>query len=205
VWRSMKCTPLTVRLVLFCLVSLLTDVSQAQSTPTATQRLQLSTFLASSRVSTKLINGKNFDVTSGADLIFPTTHQIRPAIEVRGSYPINSGKVDSQKAYFVGPRLEYPIGRLRTYIDVLIGRGRIEYLDDGYIFGTLRYITSTSVVSSSGAGLDYGLTHQIAAKVDFQYQRWSTPAVSSSTISPTVLSFGGVYTFDFNTRHHHSE
>jgi hypothetical protein len=198
----MKCAPLTVKLVLFCLVSLLADISLAQSTPTATQRLQLSTFLASSRVTTKLINGKNLDVTSGADLIFPTTHQIRPAIEVRGSYPFDSGKVDSQKAYFVGIRLEYPVGRLRPYIDVLIGRGRIEYLNDGYIFGKLRYITSTSVVSSSGVGLDYGLTHQIAAKVDFQYQRWSTPAISSGTISPIILSFGGVYTFDFNTRHH---
>ncbi|WP_433968316.1 hypothetical protein [Tunturiibacter gelidiferens] len=86
-------------------------------------------------------------------------------------------------------------------MNALVGRGRINYEDNGYIFRGFRYITSTSMVSACVTGMDIGLTHQFSAKVDFQYQHWTAPSPSFGSINPVVFSLGGVYKFDLNTHH----
>jgi hypothetical protein len=50
--------------------------------------------------------------------------------------------------------------------------------------------------------MDVRITDNIALKTDLQYQHWKAPASSSGSISPTALSLGAVYIFDFNNRHH---
>jgi hypothetical protein len=182
-------------------ISLLPLSSLAQSLPTATQKLQLSTFLAATRTSTDFQSGENLDVTSGTDLTLLALRQIDAAVEVRGSFPVQRGSVSSQKSFLLGPKIEYPMRKFRPYIDFLVGRGRITYLNGGYIFGDVKYIRSDSLVLSPGMGLDLYLTHRTALKVDFQYQSWETPAVGSGRITPGSATVGATYNFDFNSRH----
>jgi hypothetical protein len=177
----------------------------AQSTPTATQQLQLSTFVGGTGTFTNLAGGKNLDVTAGADITVLTFRRFRPAAEIRGSYPIDEGTISSQKNFLLGPKVEYPLGPFHPYANFLIGRGGIDYIRGGYIFGDTRYLYSNTLVLSPGVGLDYNLTHQLAVKVDFQYQHWDTPTVPSGSISPKATTLAAVYIFDFNPRHHHTQ
>jgi opacity protein-like surface antigen len=201
----MKFTQSLLRLALFSTISSVSYHALAQSTPAATQQLQLSAFVAGTGTFTDLSGGKNLAITAGVDITVLHFRAFRPAAEVRGTYPIYGGTISSQKNLLVGPKIEYPIGRLHPYADFLIGRGGIDYLRGGYIFGDLKYISSNTMVYSPGVGLDYNFTHNLAVKFDFQYQHWDTPAVPSGSINPKAITLGGVYVFDFNPRHRHSE
>jgi hypothetical protein len=177
----------------------------AQSAPTATQQLQLSAFVGGTGTFTNLSGGKNLDITAGADLTVLSFRLFRPAFEIRGTYPIDEGTISSQKSFVLGPKIEYPLGRLHPYADFLVGRGEINYLRGGYVFGDSRYLSSNTLVLSPGVGLDYNLTHQLAVKADLQFQHWDTPAVASGSINPRAITLGATYTFDFNPRHRHSQ
>jgi hypothetical protein len=173
----------------------------AQSVPTATQRLQLSTFLIATQTSSGFQGAKNFDITSGGDLTLLTLRYFNAGVELRGSYPIQSGSVIGQKSILAGLKLEYPKSIFRPYADLLVGRGRISYVGGGYIAGTVKYIRSDSAVLSTGIGCDLYFTHRLAMRVDIQHQSWDSPAASSGRITPGLVSVGGTYNFDFNPRH----
>jgi hypothetical protein len=177
----------------------------AQSSPTATQQLQLSTFAGATGTFTNLAGGRNLDITAGADITFLALRRLRPAVEIRGTYPIDEGTLSSQKNFLLGPKVDYPLACLHPYADFLIGRGAIDYLKGGYVFGNFRYLNSNTLVLSPGVGLDYNLTHHLALKVDFQYQHWNTPAVPSGSIHPRATTLGVIYVFDFNPRHRHNQ
>ena len=172
-----------------------------QSMPTATQQLQLSAFAAGTGTFTNLEGGKNLDITAGADLTFLSFHLFRPAFEIRGSYPIDSGHISSQKSFLLGPRVEYPLGRLHPYADFLVGRGQIDYLNGGFPVNCCSAVLiSNTFVYSPGVGVDYGLTHHLAFKADVQFEHWNTP-VPAGAIHPTALTLGVVYLFNFNPGH----
>jgi hypothetical protein len=175
--------------------------ANAQAAPTATQAMQLSAFGGLTGVFTGLLGGHNLSVTAGADLAFPKFFHVRPAIEVRGTYPIHGGTIDSQKSILAGPRFEGIIGRFHPYGDILIGRGGIDY-PRGYYYNGFIYYSSNTNVYSGGGGLNYDLSPRVAVKADFQIQHWSTPVVPSGTIYSKPITFGVVYTFDFNPHHH---
>ena len=176
----------------------------SQSIPVAAQQMQLSAFSAVTPISTGLGQGKNLTITAGADIAFVGLRRIRSVVEIRGNYPIATGNVDKQKSFVAGPVIEYTVGRFRPYADFLIGKGAINYLGGGYIFGSQKYISSSTVVYSPGVGLDYSITHHFALKADLQYQYWDVPVVVSGHINPTVMSLGGKYMFDFNSHHNRS-
>lgn len=173
----------------------------AQSLPTATQTLQVSTFVAVTRTFTDLDSGENIDITSGIDFRLLAPRRLNIVGELRGSYPVQRGSVSSQESYVSGPKIEYPIRNIRPYVDFLVGRGRMTYLDGGYIFGNVKYIRSDSLVLSPGIGSDFYLSHRTALKVDFQYQSWNVPAVISGRIRPRTAAVGVTYNLDFNSRH----
>jgi hypothetical protein len=200
----MTYTQISIRLALFAAVSALTHTASAQAAPAGTQKLQLSTFVAATGTFTGLEGGKNLGITAGADLTFLNFRQFRPSFEARGTYPINQGHISSQKNFLLGPKVEYPLGKLHPYVDVLFGRGQIDYHAPGFILGNTLYISSNTFIYSPGVGVDYSLTHNLALKADAQFQHWNTPVVSSGTIHPTALTFGVVYNFDLNPRHRHS-
>jgi opacity protein-like surface antigen len=197
----MKITSPLLRFALIALAS--AHGAYAQSAPTATQQLQFSVFVASTDTLTKLAGGKNVDTTAGVDLAFLTFRLFKPFVEVRGTYPIDKGNVTRQKNFLVGPRVEYPLGRLHPYVNFLVGRGKIDYNAPGFAFGNTMYVSSTTMVYSPGAGLDYNVIRNLSVKTDLQFQHWSTPATVSGTINPTALTLGIVYNFDLNPRHRH--
>ena len=197
----MKWKQFPVRLVQLAAVVALAQVATAQSMPAASQQLQLSAFVAATGTYTRLEGGKNLGVTAGADITYLGFRLLRPAVEVRGTYPVNSGHISSQKSFLVGPRVEYPIGRFHPYGDLLFGRGAITYLNGGFIVGPLQYLSSNTFIYSPGAGADYDLNHHVGIKADAQFEHWNTPVVASGSISPVALTGGLVYTFDFNSHH----
>lgn len=200
----MKYTRTLARLALFTTTCTLAHTAYSQATPAGTQQLQLSAFAGGTGTFTGLEGGKNLAITAGADLTFLAFRQFRPSFELRGTYPIDKGHISSQKNFLLGPKVEYPIGRFHPYVNFLIGRGAINYHDPGFIFGNTRYLSTNTVVYSPGVGLDYSITHNIAIKMDAQFQHWDTPVVASGVIHPIALTIGAVYNFDFNPRHRHN-
>jgi hypothetical protein len=199
----MKFIKTLVKLTLFPGICAIAHTACAQAVPAGTQQLQLSAFGAVTGTFTDLEGGKNLGITAGADLTFLAFRTFRPSFELRGTYPIDKGHISSQKNFLVGPKVEYPIGRLHPYVDFFFGRGEINYHAPGLVFGDTRYITTNTFIYSPGIGLDYNLTHNVAVKFDAQFQHWDTPAVASGTIHPTALTLGVVYNFDFNAHHRH--
>jgi hypothetical protein len=173
--------------------------AQAQgSMPTATRQLQLSAFGAVSGVYTGLAGGKNFSITAGGDLGLPPWRGIRPAIEVRGTFPTDHGLIDSQKSILAGLKVDFLLSHhLRPYGDVLFGRGQINY-GLGYIFGNNIYSLTTTYVDAAGGGFDYMLSDHIAIKVDGQFERWGSAPTPSGTIYSKLGSAGIVYYFTFD-------
>jgi opacity protein-like surface antigen len=198
----MKQTKILATLALLLPLAFLPSTSNAQATSTASQPLQLSAFVAGTGTFTDLEGGKNGSFTAGVDLTFLNVPHVRPSLEIRGSYPIDQGHISSQKNFLIGPKVERQFGNFHPYADFLIGRGGIDYLNGGFIYGNTLFISSTSTVYSAGGGLDYDLTHHWALKADYQYQHWDAPVVPSGVIHPSVVTFGALYRFDFNEHHH---
>lgn len=199
----MKDTQPLIRSVIFVAICALSHLASAQANPAGTQQLQVSAFAGLTGTFTDLAGGKNIAITAGADLTFLAFRAFRPSFEARGTYPVDGGQISSQKSFLVGPKVEYPIGHFHPYADFFFGRGQIDYHSPGYIFGNVRYISTNTFIYSPGIGLDYNLTHNLAVKADVQFQHWDTPAVPSGVIHPTAITFGALYTFDFNSRHRH--
>jgi len=199
----MKLTHLStkIRLCFLFVVFSVIHCSYAQSISTASRQAELSAFAGGSGNFTGLNSGKNLDITAGLDLTFLRFRYLRPAIEVRSSYPFYSGQVGGQKNILAGPKIEYPRGRLHPYANFLVGRGAIDYSNSGYIVGNIEYQVSNSFVYSPGIGVDYNLFRSFSAKADYQFQHWNTPTViASGSIYPKVVTLGLVYTFKFNSR-----
>lgn len=199
----MKFKQAFVKLVVFAAIFSQGHTAHAQAAPAGTQKLQLSAFAGLTGTFTDFVGGKNLGITAGADLTVLTFRSFKPSVEIRGTYPIDEGHISSQKNFLFGPKVEYPIGRLHPYADFFFGRGQINYLNGGYIFENIRYISSNTWVYSPGVGVDYNLTHNIAVKADAQFQHWDTPANDSGVIHPIALTVGVVYNFDLNPRHRH--
>ena len=199
----MKDIQALIRLALFAAIGTQAHTALAQAVPAGTQKLQLSTFVGATGTFTNFEGGKNLGITAGADLTYLGFRTFLPAFEIRGTYPIDEGHISSQKNFLLGPKVVYPIGRFHPYADFFFGRGQIDYLNGGFIFGNTQYISSNTWVYSPGVGLDYNLTHNLAVKADAQFQHWDTPATASGVIYPIALTLGATYTFDFNPRHHH--
>ena len=194
---------MTRQLVLLSLAILWTSFAHAQN-PTATQAAQLSAFGGLSADFTGLGGGigggKNLGLTAGVDLALPpVARTFRPVVEVRGTYPIDSGKIDSQRDILFGARGDFLLGRrIHPYGDFLFGRGQMNYGSGGYLYNNYLYQLTTTWVYSPGAGFDYTLDNHFAIKVDGQFQRWGSAPVNGGTIWSKVGTVGLVYKFDFN-------
>lgn len=190
------------KLALYAALATLAHTGHAQAGPTATQPLQLSAFGGVTGTYTDIFGGKNAGITAGADLTLLTLPYVQPSLELRGTYPVDGGHIDSQMNFLIGPKVERPIGRLHPYADFLIGRGQINYLNGGYLYNYVLYLSSSSTVYSPGLGVDIDLNNRWAVKADFQYQHWNTPIFPSGSIHPKATTFAVIYHFDFNPRHH---
>lgn len=193
----------TVLLIFFTAIC---SIAGAQAFPTATQPLQLSAFGAATGTWTGLGGGRNLGVTAGVDIGWKPFHGFYPAIEGRGTYPIDGGQVDSQENALVGFKASRFYGRFHPYGDFLVGRDKIKYQNGGYPnpSHTLLYIDSVSNVFSYGGGLDLAMTDNLSLKVDAQLQHYGVPVTTSGHIYSTPVSIGVVYNFDFNHHIHYN-
>ncbi len=169
-----------------------------QAMPTATRNLQISGFSGMTATHMGAFSGGNVGVTAGVDLGFRSVYSLYPSLEVRGTYPLNNGQVDSEKNVLGGLKLAKVYGRFNPYADLLFGRGQINY-GAGYATpsGQFYYVQSVSNVISPGAGLDLHMTNQFSLKADGQFQRYSSPVSDSGHAFSTALTLGIVYRFGF--------
>jgi hypothetical protein len=167
--------------------------------PTASQTAQLSVFGGLTGDYTGLDGGKNLGITAGLDLgLPPVTRLIRPVVEIRGTFPMDGGKVDSQRNIMGGLRASIWLGHpLHPYVDFLFGRGEMKY-GNGYFFENQDYILTTTYVESYGGGVDYDLGRSLRIKLDAQLQHWGSAPVSGGSIYAKAATVGVVYVFNFN-------
>jgi len=178
-----------------------TRTAQGQALPTASEGSSLSVFAGASGVYTGVGGGRNVGITAGGDYSLRGFFGFRPAIELRGTYPIHDGTIADEKSILGGVRVERPIGRLHPYGDFLIGRGSIDYIRT-FIIGYSEYLRTDSTVYDVGAGFEYDLSPRIALRADGQYQHWDTPVINSGTAWAKQATVAVTYRFDFN-RHWH--
>jgi len=195
---------------LLCFGAVLVPAAGAQANDTAYQTLALSAFGGFTGTYTGLYTpdgntqGKNLGITAGGDLRVSHFRGFYPSVEVRGSFPVHKGTIDSEKNVLVGLRVERPYfhGLLHPYAGFLVGRGEIDYQGGGYYVqsSSVVYYYTVSNVSSPMLGMDVDLTHHFALKVDAQFVQYKTPVTDSGKIAAVPVTAGVVYKFDFN--HH---
>lgn len=173
--------------------------AHAQSASTANQRLQLSAFGGVSGVYTGLDRGRNLAITAGADLEARRFLHVNPALEVRGTIPLNSGAVVGERNLLGGVRVSGAFGRLHPYVDFLFGRGELRYDPPALSYDqTFLYTQTASNVLSPGAGLEYRVLPSFSLRGDVQYQRYRTPVTASGHVYSKPITAALVYHFDFN-------
>jgi hypothetical protein len=177
----------------------------SQAKPTAVRSISPSAFvlvggsrtgLGANGTPTFFDSGKNLLVTAGLDVGFYSFGHYMVGAEVRGSFPVNSGKFVGERAILGGARLSYESNKpIRPYIDGLAGRGQMDYQNGGLVQGNLLYKQTAGGVFGGGGGVEWDLLRQISLKGDVQLQRWSTPVVSRGFVWSGQVSVGAAYRF----------
>jgi Outer membrane protein beta-barrel domain len=187
--------------LLLCFSLTASSLLHAQAIPAASKPFALSAFGGATGtftgLGTGLGGGKNLGITAGGDITFKPYHRYYFSGEIRGTYPVDNGNVDSQKNVLFGVKVERYFNNFRPYVDFLYGRDKIVYENGGFPnpAGTLLYLDSVSNVFSGGGGLDFTLTEHFALKIDGQFQHIGTPVTTSGAIYSKPLTIGVVYRF----------
>lgn len=168
--------------------------AQGQAMPTAEQRASLSVFGGVGGTYTGVGQGRNASMTFGTDYGAWSFAGFRPSVELRGTFPVYEGHLNSQRSILAGVRVEHRLGRFHPYANFLIGGGHINYINDDIV----GYIYTTSTVYSPGVGVTRALTRHFSGQVDAQFQHWDTPVNSSGTAWAKQVTLAVTYRFDFN-------
>ncbi|MEK6398929.1 MAG: hypothetical protein V4734_12645 [Terriglobus sp.] len=177
----------------------------SQAKPTATRSIAPSAFVLvggsytglGANGSTRLSGGgRNITVTAGLDVGFYSFGHYEIGAEVRGSVPVNKGELVGESAILGGGRVSYESSKpVRPYLDVLFGRGQMDYQKGGYAVGNLLYKQTAGNVLSGGGGVEWDFMRQISLKADAQLQRWNTPVVERGNVRGVQASIGLAYRF----------
>lgn len=169
----------------------------AQSTVTADKSMDVTIFGGLQHLDPDY-GRSGYGFTAGADLTRYFHFPIAPSFEVRGNYAHANFVTESTQLF--GFRVKTDLRhRIHPYADFLIGAGEIHF-DQPLAPG---YTHDGSVVYSYGAGVDYDLYKNFAAKVDFQGQSWNmgpesaAPGAANFTLAPTTWVFGLAYRIPF--------
>jgi hypothetical protein len=183
------------------LVGVLCGRAYAQASPTATREVGLSAFGLVSGVHTGFDSSKNLSLTAGADLGFQPHCGLYPALEIRGTLPLASGDVASQKNFLAGLKLEKPYGRVTPYVNFLVGRTEFRYKTFPFTpdFSSY-YVQSTSNLFSPGGGVDFSISDQLSFKLDAQVGLYSSPVTVSGRGVQSSVSVGLNYRFALDGR-----
>ncbi len=186
-------------------IALLSSPLSAQSLPTASRGLVPSAFAGITGTYTGVNGSRNLGLTVGLDLGFRPFFGLLPSVEVRGTYPVNSGSVVGEEHAEGGLRVQKRIGPIRPYGDFLFGRGEMNYQNGGLAvpMQAFRYLQTTTNVISPGLGLEVDMTPHFALLLDGQYQIWGVPFdPSGQTSNPGHVhaeagTLGAVYRFNW--------
>lgn len=190
---------------LMCSLLIALPAAYSQGTASDARPIQLYAFGGATGTYTGLDGSKNLGITAGVDLGFSSYRGFLPTLEVRGTYPINNGTIVGEENFLGGVKVERRYGVIHPYVDILFGRGQLQYGGRGLLGltgSTLRlYQRTPTNVFSPGAGFDIDITRSIAVKADFQLQHFNTPVVSEGDIYSKAITIGALYRFGYNQRH----
>jgi hypothetical protein len=187
--------------LLFLFLGLLPQ-SYAQGNATDVRAIQLYGFGGATGVYTGLDSGRNLGITAGVDLGFGGYRGFLPMLEVRGTYPVDSGAVVSEENFLGGLRVERQYRTLHPYVDALFGRGQLQYQGAGALNPqqTVLYQRTNSNILAGGAGIDLDVTPSLAGRADVQLEHYDTPVTTSGSIDSTAITVGVVYRFGYRQR-----
>lgn len=182
----------------------------AQSTATASRAFEPSAFLGINGTYTGLEGGRNLGITAGVDIGFHPFSGFLPSVEVRGTYPMDSGAIVGEENILAGLRVQKRFRKVRPYVDLLVGRGQLNYQNGGYIVPAqdFKYLQTTTNVYSPGLGFETDITPHFALLLDGQFQHWGVPFTpsgsgsASSSIYSKVGTIGVVYRFGWLVHGH---
>lgn len=117
---------------------------------------------------------------------------LSPSLEAR--FKTGSGLAVSEETFGGGLRVEHQIKYFHPYIDFLVSNGWIHFAEKDYI-GSNSNSSNSSIVYSFGGGMDYDVSDQWAARLDFQSESWNLQSVPNVTLAPRAYSFGILYRF----------
>jgi hypothetical protein len=178
---------------------------RAQSEPTASRPLDLSTFMGISSTNTGIEGDRNLDITAGLSLSFPRCIGLVPSLELRGTTPLSDGSILSEKNFAIGLQAAKPLGRsFMPFANFLVGRNQFTYLNDGLRVSQtdVVYTKSASDLFSPGIGVLLDVGSRISLRVDAQAQYSRTPVTPSGHLISTPITVGLAYHFP-STMHGH--
>jgi opacity protein-like surface antigen len=194
------CRLFSLGLLIFCASA----ASHAQGNATDARAIQLYGFGGGTGVYTGLNGGHNIGVTAGVDLGFGAHYGFLPMLEVRGTYPVDSGTIVNERNFLGGVHVDRQYRAAHPYVDLLYGRGQLQYQGIGQPYYTdpnFNAIRENSNIYSLGGGVDYDVTQSFAAKVDLQLQHYGTKVTASGSINSTLITIGVVYRFGYKQKH----
>lgn len=187
------------------LLGLSSVAASAQAKPTATRSISPSAFVLVGESLTGLTStgtpnfsdgGKNLQITAGLDVGFYSLGHYTLGAEVRGLFPIDQGKIVGERALLGGARVSYESNKpLRPYVDVLFGRGQMDYQQGGMAVGNLLYKQTAGNVFGAGGGVEWDFMRAISLKADVQLQQWATPVNARGFARGGSASIGAAYRF----------
>jgi hypothetical protein len=195
------------RFTKFLIVFLIPTASilRAQSEPTASRPLDLSTFVGLSNTRIGIDGGRNLGVAAGLSLSFPRYIGLIPSLELRGTTPLSGSTVLSEKNYSVGLQVAKPLGRsFMPFANFLVGRNQFIYLGDGLRvpLTNVVYTKSASNLFSPGFGILVDVGHRFSVRIETQIQYLRTPVKTSGYLLSAPITIGFAYHFP-STLHGH--
>jgi opacity protein-like surface antigen len=186
------------RISIFSLLTLLllvfrSESIEAQSSPTASKEAAISFFGTYSRVSTDRESEKDNGFTVGFAYTRYLHWLLTPSLEVRSK--IATGGTVSEKTFGGGIRVEHRFKNFYPYANFFGSYGKITFTNPITSVPGPRYYYDDSTVYSTGAGLDYDITSNWAARVDYQFEHWHTGL--KNTFTPQIFSIGILYRIPF--------
>ncbi len=190
--------PVLSRISIFLLVTLVLLVLRSkplegQASATASKEAAMSVFGTYSRVSTDRSSQKDNGFTVGFDYTRYLHWVLTPSLEVR--FKIATGDAVSEKTFGGGIRVEHRFKNFYPYANFFGSYGKITFTNPITSGPGPRYFYDDSIVYSTGAGLDYDITSNWAARVDYQFEHWHTGV--NNTFTPQIFSIGIFYRIPF--------
>jgi len=183
---ALKCT------LVIALVSIFLPLAHSQALPTQTLRIQLQAFALGDYTWTQFNGGRNTGITPGANLIFRPFFGISPSVEVRATFPINSGTQLGLESGLGGLGLTTHFRRYHPYLNALVGIGKPKFVN------TFNGYSNTNLlIYQFDLGTDINTPFPgFAIRAEAATQHWNIAnSYNNGIFTPITVSLGLRYRF----------